>query len=386
MSNLSTFAPPEKKGKDKRVQPMQNGKIAVIGAGVFGSWAALSLLREGFDVTLADMWGPGNSRSSSGGETRLIRSFYGENKMYFEMAKYSWEEWKKLEQSTSTSLMQQTGVLWMMPAAEESTFRQMRGIMDDFSHPYELLNKQAFQQRYPLIHAPDIEYALIEKEAGFLEARKATKVVVEQFIFEGGKYVSGEVQIAEGHPFKATIGGSVLDADAYVFACGPWLKKMFPFLKLEITRQEVHYFGLPENAYPGYEKLIPWIDWSPSNFYYGFPGHDHRGFKIAHDVRGPEIDPTSMNRIPGEKEIESARRYLSFRFPFLEEAPLSEARVCQYSNSTDGNFIFDKHPHHENVWILGGGSGHGFKHGPAIGKFVVSGLQNGIISAAFLIP
>ena len=104
--------------------------------------------------------------------------------------------------------------------------------------------------------------------------------------------------------------------------------------------------------------------------YYGVPSVDRRGFKICDDSRGPLIDPTHDSRIPSETRIEQARQFLGHRFPLLKDAPLIESRVCQYSNSPDGHLVIDRHPHSENTWIIGGGSGHSFKLGPALGEHV----------------
>jgi len=383
MSILSTFSPPVINGPARQVDLITNGKVVVVGAGIFGAWAALCLLREGFEVTLTDIWGPGNSRSSSGGESRLIRSFYGENRMYFEMAKYSWIEWKKMELISSSRLLHQTGVLWMFSPDQAETFQQMVSIMDEFSHPYELLQKEALVEKFPIINATDIGFALIEKDAGYLEARNANKVIVEQFVTEGGTFIQGEAQIEES-PWIVRINGKEIGADLYLFACGPWLKELFPFLDLQVTRQEVHYFGPPRSGFL-VDRMIPWVDWSPGNIYYGLSGHDQRGFKIAYDTRGEEIDPTNMERIPRDDLIQNSRNFLEHRFPSLEGAPFIEGRVCQYANTHDGNFIFDQHPNEKNVWILGGGSGHGFKHGPAIGNLVTSSFLKGEVPASFLI-
>jgi len=57
-------------------------RIIVVGAGAFGGWTALSLLRGGARVTLIDAWGAGHSRSSSGDETRLIRTMYDGDRVY----------------------------------------------------------------------------------------------------------------------------------------------------------------------------------------------------------------------------------------------------------------------------------------------------------------
>ena len=105
-------------------------------------------------------------------------------------------------------------------------------------------------------------------------------------------------------------------------------------------------------------------------WFYGIPGNRWRGFKLADDTRGAVIDPTTMERKISGEGLAAARAYLRLRFPQLADAPLVDSRVCQYENSTDQNFILDRHPEAGNVWIIGGGSGHGFKHGPALGEMV----------------
>ena len=104
------------------------------------------------------------------------------------------------------------------------------------------------------------------------------------------------------------------------------------------------------------------------------PGNHWRGFKIADDTRGPVIDPSAMEREISADKLASARSYLQMRFPAMSGAPLLESRVCQYENSTDHNFILDRHPEAGNTWIVGGGSGHGFKHGPVIGEMVADAV------------
>jgi glycine/D-amino acid oxidase-like deaminating enzyme len=112
-----------------------------------------------------------------------------------------------------------------------------------------------------------------------------------------------------------------------------------------------------------------WADHG-TQFWYGIPGNEWRGFKLADDTRGPPFDPTAGERIPSAAGIAAARAYLSYRFPALKAAPLVEARVCQYEQSPDEHFIIDRHPRAANAWLVGGGSGHGFKHGPAVGELV----------------
>ena len=116
-------------------------------------------------------------------------------------------------------------------------------------------------------------------------------------------------------------------------------------------------------------NLPVWAD-HRGKFRYGIPGSDRRGFKIADDTRGPDFDPTNGERVIDPETLKDIREYVAFRFPALRDAPLIETRVCQYEQTPDGHFIIDRHPTNENVWLLGGGSGHGFKHGPAIGEMM----------------
>jgi glycine/D-amino acid oxidase-like deaminating enzyme len=165
--------------------------------------------------------------------------------------------------------------------------------------------------------------------------------------------------------------GSALAADQFVFACGPWLGRLFPEAigeRVRPTRQEVFFFGTPAGDASLVDPRMPaWIDHSDHGFY-GIPGNESRGFKVADDRRGPPFDPTSGDRMPSVEGARAAREYLHFRFPALKGAPLVEARVCQYENSPDSHLILDRHPGAKNVWLLGGGSGHGYKLGAAIGE------------------
>jgi glycine/D-amino acid oxidase-like deaminating enzyme len=111
-----------------------------------------------------------------------------------------------------------------------------------------------------------------------------------------------------------------------------------------------------------------WIDFN--DLVYGIPNLDGRGFKIAIDAHGPEFDPDTGERVVTSSGLEAVRKYIAQRVPLLANAPVTETRVCQYENTSNGDFLIDRHPEFENVWLVGGGSGHGFKHGPVVGEYV----------------
>jgi len=137
----------------------------------------------------------------------------------------------------------------------------------------------------------------------------------------------------------------------------------------------VFLFGTPAGDGRFSEEQLPvWAD-HRERFMYGIPGslvpaHQGRGFKIADDTRGPEFDPDTGERVTSAEGLKMVREYLAFRFAAMKNAPLLETRVCQYEDTPDHDFIIDRHPAQDNVWLVGGGSGHGFKHGPALGEML----------------
>jgi glycine/D-amino acid oxidase-like deaminating enzyme len=113
-----------------------------------------------------------------------------------------------------------------------------------------------------------------------------------------------------------------------------------------------------------------WIDFGSE--VYGLPDLENRGFKIALDRHGPAFDPDTGQRVTTAEGLVAVREYIAGRFPELKGAPVVETRVCQYENTSNGDFLIDRHPDFDNVWLVGGGSGHGFKHGPALGEYVAA--------------
>lgn len=362
---------------DETFRDRSKGKphVVVVGAGAFGGWTALYLLRRGAQVTLLDAWGPGNSRSSSGGETRIIRGGYGPNQPYTRMAARALQLWREHELKWKRQFLHKTGVLWMAHG-DDSFERGSLGELHAAGLPYQELSQKELRQRWPQINFEDVKWGFLESEAGYLMARVSCQAVVDGFVAEGGEFrqsaAAAEVETTLGSGLHLS-DGSKLVADTYVFACGPWLGRLFPQAigdKILPTKQEVFFFGTPAGEVQFDDQHLPvWAD-HREQFLYGIPGNEGRGFKVADDTRGPIFDPTSGERVVSAEKLKTVREYLGFRFPGLKDAPLVESRVCQYENSPDHNLIIDRHPAWKNVWMVGGGSGHGFKHGPSVGEMV----------------
>jgi glycine/D-amino acid oxidase-like deaminating enzyme len=290
--------------------------------------------------------------------------------------------WNEHQQRWKHRLMHQIGVLWMAADGDDEFERGSIVELREAGIRYEELSHAAMKERWPQINLEDVPWGIYEPEGGFLSARLSCQVVVEGFVAEGGEFrlaaVQGDLENSSWDAVNLS-DGSKLAADAYVFACGPWLARLFPHAigdRVKVTKQDMFFFGPPAGDDRFSESRLPvWGD-HRAPFMYGIPGNDGRGFKIADDTRGPEFDPTSGERTVSAESLQAVRQYMAFRFPGMKDAPLIETRVCQYEQSPGGNFIVDQHPAAENVWIVGGGSGHGFKHGPALGEMVAERVRS----------
>ena len=357
--------------------------VVVVGAGAFGGWTALQLLRRGARVTLLDALGPGNSRSSSGGETRVIRATYGPRVVYTRLAARALSLWQEHERRWARKLYHGIGVLWLVEGDGQYE-RAALPLLKEVGIQFEELSERDTAKRYPQINCDRVRWAIFECQGGYLTARRACASVLEGFLAEGGDYrqlAAEPLPLRSGElPGVMVSDGTRLAADRFVFACGPWLGRLFPDVigdRVRATRQEVFFFGTPPGDRRFTEEALPvWADHG-TRFVYGIPGNEWRGFKVADDTRGPPFDPTSGERLPTPDALRLAREYLVYRFPALKDAPLLEARVCQYENSPDEHFIIDRHPAAGNAWLVGGGSGHGFKHGPAVGELVANLVLTG---------
>jgi sarcosine oxidase len=359
--------------------------VVVIGAGVFGAWTARNLQRLGRRVLLLDAWAPAHARASSGGESRLTRGSYGADEVYTKMAYASLGEWSALSARSELPLFHRSGILFFFPTKEDYVAKTIE-VHRRLKLPTEVLDRRAMRRQFPQVDFDDIEIGVYEPEFGCLMARRAVQSVVAEFVAAGGEYRRAAVKPVGGGDGALrrieTSDGEKIEAGQFVFACGPWLPKLFPDLlgtRIFPTRQEVFFFApkagddrFSVGNFPG------WADFNGGDIYYGFPDLEGRGVKIAHDQHGPPIDPDLGDRSYSEGALAEVRAFMERRFPALAGRPLNEARVCQYENSANGNLLIDYHPARPNLLLLGAGSGHGFKHGPAVGRYAAQLLTGSL--------
>ena len=351
-------------------------RVVVVGAGGFGGWTALALRRRGADVTLIDAWGPGHTRASSGGESRVIRAAYGSRSIYTTLTLRALELWRASD--AGRRLLHEIGVLWLF-GDDDSFGRTSAEVLREHGARLDRVPLAEVKRRYPQVDFDGVKSVFWEPSAGYLLARRACEDVVDRLTQEGGAYqqaaAATPVDVGGALRRLPLEDGTSLEADVFVFACGPWLAGLFPdAAPITTSRQEVLYFGTA----PGDERftareLPVWMDFaagSRAGQIYGLPAAGGSGFKVADDTPGPPIDPSSGHRIVSPEGEAKARAFLSRRFPDLAAAPLIASEVCQYESTPDAHLLIDRHPRAPNVWLLGGGSGHGFKLGPAVGEMM----------------
>jgi sarcosine oxidase len=352
--------------------------VAVIGSGVFGAWIAYFLRKSGVSVMLLDAYGPANARASSGGESRIIRMGYGADEIYTRWSLRALPLWKVLfAEAGRPELFQQTGVLWIAHEKYQYALDTLAALQE-YKIPHKRLSLLGLRKHYPQITFDQDAWGIFEPESGVLLARRAVRTVVEQARTIGVEYRDAAVLAPGDATAKITslktTAGETISANTFVFACGPWLGKIFPQVLVDRifpSRQEIFFFGIPPGETRFTQPALPTWLYLKDEFY-GMPDLESRGFKVADDRHGPRVDPDTQSRVGSTEALDAARKFVARRFPTLKNAPVVETRVCQYENTSNGDFLIDRHPEFDNVWLVGGGSGHGFKHGPSLGEYVAA--------------
>jgi glycine/D-amino acid oxidase-like deaminating enzyme len=333
----------------------------VVGAGIFGSALADRLVAEGWDVTLVDRFEPGDPRAESGGETRLIRCSHGPDAFYPLLARRAWELWREL----GGGVLVESGAAWFA-RAEGGWEADAARVLGERGIPVERLEPADAAGLFPSLYVGDLAFVLHEPEAGVLRAADGVRALVARARAGGLRLERGEARPAGA---AVALGDRRLEADHVVWACGAWLAMLFPEqVHLRVTRQDVVLFDAP----PAWAGAPAWVDFDAS--FYGHCLVEPHGLKVASDREGAPVDPDSRPSEARPAALAAAREYLAHRFPALGEQRVRSAPVCHYSLTADAGFLFARHPEHERVWLLGGGSGHGFKHGPAMAEHAAAAL------------
>jgi glycine/D-amino acid oxidase-like deaminating enzyme len=327
----------------------------------------------GHAVTLIDQYGPGNARATSGGESRQIRAVYGEREIYTKWVLEAFERWQAREAEWGKKLFFRTGQLSLAPDwTKELT--DTRKVFDRLGVKYDVVKLDDLVRQYPQMNMNNVGVAMSTPSTGVLKAREGCVAVAQAFEKKGGRFVTAKVELGTraGGALQdvALSTGQRVSAQTFVFACGPWLPKVFPSVmknKLATPRRAVFFYGTP----PGDERFTypNFPTWSVDNAY-GFPSIEGRGFKVVPTFERELVDPDTQEHALTADELRKGREFAAKWFPALARQPLVDSRICQREDSVDDHFIVQPHPDLTNVWLVGGGSGHGYKHGIMLGDYV----------------
>ncbi len=345
--------------------------VVIVGAGTFGASLAWWLARAGTEVTLVDQFEPGDPRATSGGESRLIRCGHGADAGYTASARRARTLWRELEAECGEDLLVECGLAWFA-RREDGVEAQSAATLAAQGIPHARLAPEEGAALFPSFDARGLAFILHEPEAGVLRAQRAVRALARMAAAHGATVLRARAEPDAGRVRLAD--GRTLEADTVVWACGAWLGRLFAeHVAIRSTRQELFFFdggpawraaGVP--AYVDFEGAI-----------YGTRDIDGLGVKAAPDFDGPLLEPDA-ELPPATAEGEAAARaFLAQRFPALAQTRLAGSKTCRYELSPDAHFIAAPHPEHASVWLLGGGSGHGFKHGPAVAELFAAALAGG---------
>jgi glycine/D-amino acid oxidase-like deaminating enzyme len=355
--------------------------VVVVGAGAFGGWTALTLRERGAKVTLVDTYGPGNPRASSGGESRNLRSSYGEQEIYTRWAERAWTLWQNRQAEFGRRLVFPNGAFSFM---RPEPLAKQRAMFERMGLPYEVLTAAEARKRWPQVSFSDAEILFFEPRAGVVKARESMIAVSEAFMHRGGEMRIGKAvpgELSRGRLQNLQVNGEPLAAGQFLFACGPWLPRLMPTLlgdKIVTPRVELFFVGSgPGDLRYRWEQL-PNVTEGGGNYTSSDIGS---GLKVRLTQAARIQDPDSGDRFPTHSMESDAYAYARRRFPGLAGQPVTATFVCQVEHTDNHNFLIDRHPDMANVIIAGGGSGHAFKMGPVLGETIADRLLGAPVAA-----
>lgn len=360
---------------------MSTVDVAIVGAGVMGLAAACELAGQGASVTLIDQSPIPNTQAASFDHSKVFRFAYPD-RFYVEMAVDSFKRWQALEAETGARLLTQTGALLIgkrRPSFETECYEAIRSL----GLEAEILERNQVAERFPQFNTAAFAYGVYDPSGAISHAETAVRALLDLARQRGVHIIEcqrvTELRNAAGSRVSIMTGaGREIPCNRAMIASGPWTRTFMPFLadKLTTTRQEIVYFEPRTEAFRFESKSFP-IFLELASGFYGFPIHQNGAMKIANHHKGAEADPGSRDDRVSEQFLDKCRAFFARFIPGLADARVVETRVCVYNNTPDDDFIVDWHPQLDDVLLITGFSGHGFKFGPTIGRIAADLLISG---------
>ena len=358
--------------------------VAVVGAGVFGSAAALELALRGHRVTLFDADRVPAPRAASTDVSKAIRRVWytRDKECYVDLVERSADRWHAWERATGRHVLHRTGhlsIAWDAGPGSE-LYESVDALRSRGAVEVQELGAPALRRRFPQFTIADDEVGVYDPWGGYLESAAAVRMIVD-LAGDAGVTVRERTPVAAVHDGagSATVraGGVEQAFDRVVVAAGAWIGRLLPELArpLTVTRQEMLLLQPPDPAAFSYPRMPSWGAEPDGAEWYGFPLLREGFVKVARDRLGPVVD-ADVDRTGSDAFAADVEAMLRRRIPALANAAGASGRSCLYTMSPDAHFIIDRVPGTERLVVAGGGSGHAFKFGGVLGPLVAAVVED----------
>jgi glycine/D-amino acid oxidase-like deaminating enzyme len=357
--------------------------VVVVGGGVFGAAAGLTLAQRGHRVRLLDPGPLPHPLASSTDISKVIRMDYGADVFYMDLMERALDGWRRWNRDWPRPLFHETGFLLltrgpMQPGEfEYESFR----LLNERGHAPIRLTDADLRERFPVWAEGGYDDGYFNPEAGWAESGQVVARLIELAIQAG-------VEVQPGVPVTAMIeragrvagielgGGETVQAETVVVAAGAWTPSLLPWLsnRMWAVGQPVLHFKIDPSERFTPPKFVPWAADISRTGWYGFPVLEDGTLKIANHGPGLRFDPDAERRVSPDAEP-MFRQFLSASLPALAGAPLAGSRVCLYCDTWDGDFYLAADPERPGLVVASGGSGHGFKFAPVLGDLIADAVE-----------
>ena len=355
--------------------------FTIIGAGIFGLTTAIELRQQGHSVKVINPTQGPDPAAASYDISKIIRMEYGSDRFYMEAADKCIDIWHDWNIEFGRPLYHEVGfaLLCRKPMEDPLQHFELASFQNliECGHKPERIDSKAIADRFPVFNSALYVDGFYHARAGYAEATTTLQFLRERAIRIG-------IEMADGLRVESLVtddstvsgikcrNGSQLKIGQLIICAGAFTASLIDMGSLLIsTGHPVFHFepGAPESfqagSFPVFGADISNTGW------YGFPLHPTANVvKVANHSAGLATAPFEAYRALEDAEVDRARDFVRSSIPTLANESIVYTRRCFYSDTFDGHFLIDKHPHFKNVTIGTGGSGHGFKMGPLLGKWI----------------
>ncbi len=358
--------------------------VVVVGAGIYGTTAALELHRRGRRVVLLDPGPIPHPLASSTDISKVVRMEYGADSGYMALVDDAISGWHRWNETFGETLYHETGVTMlsrrvMAPGGFE--YESYQRLLERGREP-ERLNAEEISHRFPAWRSDQYQDGFFHARGGFAESGRVVSTLVQQARRSGIEVLEGvtvanvtvDRWVATG---VATRAGETVSAGDVVLCTGAWTPWLLPELQpvMRSTGHPIFHLQCDQPKRFSSPRFAVFTADIANSGWYGFPYHPRANVvKVGNHGVGVAVDPASGERVVTAEDEVQLRQFLASALPDLAEAPLVYTRRCLYSDTLDGHLWIDRHPEISGLTVAAGGSGHAFKMAPMLGGLIADAM------------